>query len=493
MSGWSEPFRIRYESLCIRMGMEQKKLFGTDGVRGVANAWPMTGEMAMAIGRTIAHVLQTKPELHGKTSLPVGIRGLESKGKNRRAKIVIGKDTRLSGYMLEQAFASGVLSMGADVILIGPLSTPGVAYITHSIRADAGIMISASHNAYEDNGIKIFSSDGFKLPDSLEEEIEKIVKNNTLSEATRPTGDLVGKAFRLDDVHYRYVVFLKSRFADDLDLIGVKIAIDCANGAAYKTAPLVFEELGAEVIKIGVSPNGLNINKDCGALHPKLISESVKKNHAHIGIALDGDGDRCILTDENGEVVDGDQIIGLCAIEMKRAGKLDHNTIVTTPMSNIGLDQSLAEHGISMVRAKVGDRHVVEMMRKNGYKLGGEQSGHIIFLDSATTGDGILAALKVLEVMKRTGKPLSELKRQIKLYPQVLENVRVREQKPVDTLPAVKKMIEDAEKKLGTKGRVFVRYSGTEPLIRVMVEGEDESMIRTIATEIAALFKKEIG
>lgn len=473
--------------------MEQKKLFGTDGVRGVANEWPMTGEMAMAIGRTIAHVLQTKPELHGKTSLPVGIRGLEGKTTDRRAKIVIGKDTRLSGYMLEQAIASGVLSMGADVILIGPLSTPGVAYITHSIRADAGIMISASHNPYADNGIKIFSADGFKLPDSLEEEIEKLVLAGNITEKVRPTGDLVGKAFRLDDVHYRYVVFLKSRFADDLDLIGVKVAIDCANGAAYKTAPLVFEELGAEVIKIGVSPNGLNINQDCGALHPKQIAESVKKHRAHIGIALDGDGDRCILTDENGEVVDGDQIIGLCAIEMKRSGKLDHDTIVTTPMSNIGLEMSLKEHGITMVRAKVGDRHVVEMMRKNGYKLGGEQSGHIIFLDSATTGDGILAALKVLEVMKRTGKPLSELKRQVRLFPQVLENIRVRERKSVESLPSVQKKIEAAEKKLGTKGRVFVRYSGTEPLIRVMIEGEDDALIRELATDIAKELKKEIG
>jgi phosphoglucosamine mutase len=472
---------------------EQRKLFGTDGVRGVANAWPMTGEMAMAIGRTIAHVLQTRPELHGKTSLPAGIRGLESKGATRRAKIVIGKDTRLSGYMLEQAMAAGILSMGADVILIGPLSTPGVAYITHSIRADAGIMISASHNPYPDNGIKIFSADGFKLPDSLEEEIERLVFSNGLENVARPTGDLLGKAFRLDDVHYRYVVFLKSRFADDLDLIGVKVAIDCANGAAYKTAPLVFEELGAEVVKTGVSPNGLNINKNCGALHPAALAETVKKHGAHIGISLDGDGDRCILTDENGEVVDGDQIIGLCAIEMKRAGKLEHDTVVTTPMSNVGLEMSLKQHGITMLRAKVGDRHVVEMMRKNGYKLGGEQSGHIIFIDSATTGDGILAALKVLEVMKRTGKPLSELKRQIHLFPQVLENIKVRERKPVESIPGAQKKIEAAEKALGDKGRVFVRYSGTEPLIRVMVEGENDAEIRKIASGIADELRKAIG
>lgn len=473
--------------------MDQKKLFGTDGVRGTANVWPMTSEMAMAVGRTIAHVLQTHPELHGKTSLPVGVRGLEAETSNRRAKIVIGKDTRLSGYMLEQALASGVLSMGADVILIGPLSTPGVAYITHSIRADAGIMISASHNAYEDNGIKIFSADGFKLPDALEEEIERIVLGHELAEIPRPTGDLVGKAFRLDDVHYRYVVALKASFADDLDLIGVKVAIDCANGAAYKTAPLVFEELGAEVIKTGISPNGLNINEECGALHPAKIAQTVKESGAQIGISLDGDGDRCILADENGEVVDGDQIIGLCAIEMHRAGKLKHATIVTTPMSNIGLELSLKEHGITMVRAKVGDRHVVEMMRKNGYTLGGEQSGHIIFLNSATTGDGILAALKVLEVMRRTGKPLSELKKQIRLFPQVLENVRVRERKAVETLPTVHAKIIEAEKRLAGKGRVFVRYSGTEPLIRVMVEGEDHPLIVELASGICAELRKEIG
>jgi phosphoglucosamine mutase len=472
---------------------ERKKLFGTDGVRGTANVWPMTGEMAMAIGKTVAHVLQTKPELHGKTSLPVGIRGLEASQSTRRAKIVIGKDTRLSGYMLEQALASGVLSMGADVILIGPLSTPGVAYITHSIRADAGIMISASHNSYEDNGIKIFSADGFKLPDSLEEEIERIVSEGSLANASRPTGDLVGKAFRLEDVHYRYVVFLKSSFADDLDLIGMKVAIDCANGAAYKTAPLVFEELGAEVVKTGISPNGLNINQDCGALHPSRIAETVKASGAQIGISLDGDGDRCILADEKGEVVDGDQIIGLCAIEMHRAGKLDHATIVTTPMSNIGLELSLKEHGISMMRAKVGDRHVVEMMRSQGYKLGGEQSGHIVFLNSATTGDGILAALKVLEVMKRTGKPLSELKKQIRLFPQVLENIRVRERRPIEDVPGAVEAIANAEKRLAGKGRVFVRYSGTEPLLRIMVEGEDHPLISELAQSIAQVFEKEVG
>ena len=468
------------------------KLFGTDGVRGLANQYPMTGEVAMALGRAVSHVLQTTPELHGKTSYPVSLKPLESNQNVRRAKIVVGKDTRLSGYMLEQALASGICSMGADVILIGPLSTPGVAYITHSIRADAGIMISASHNPYHDNGIKIFSSDGFKLPDELEARIEELVsKPENLK--TRPTGDLVGKAFRLEDVHYRYVVFLKSLFPRDLDLIGVKIALDCANGAAYKTAPLVFEELGAQVFKTGVSPNGLNINQHCGALHPENIAFNVMKYRADIGISLDGDGDRCILSDENGEIVDGDQIIGLCALQMQSEGNLPGNTIVTTPMSNVGLEESLKNAGITMIRAKVGDRHVVETLRKNGYRFGGEQSGHIIDLEATTTGDGIVAALKVLEIMKRTGKSLSELKRKIKLFPQVREDVRIKKRESLDTLVSVQKAIREAEDALQGKGRVFVRLSGTEPVARVMLEGEDEALIKEHSKLIAGEILKHLG
>lgn len=468
------------------------KLFGTDGIRGLANDGAMTPEIAMALGRAVAHVLQTHPELHGKTTLPVGLKPLESQNPTRRARIVIGKDTRLSGYMLEQAIASGVLSMGADVFLIGPLSTPGVAYITRSVRADAGIMISASHNPYADNGIKIFSADGFKLPDHLEASIEEILLSNKVPEK-RPTGDLVGKAFRIDDVHYRYVEFLKSLFSKDLDLIGMRIAIDCANGAAYKAAPLVFEELGAEVLKTGVSPSGLNINHHCGALHPENIAFNVMKYRADIGISLDGDGDRCILSDEKGEVVDGDQIIGLCAIELKRQGKLDHDTVVTTPMSNVGLETTLKENGIKMIRAAVGDRHVVEAMRKGGFKLGGEQSGHIIFLDSATTGDGIVAALKILEIIRRTGKPLSELKKIVTLFPQVREDVRVSEKKPFDEMPKVKAAIQTAEAALKGRGRVFVRYSGTESLARVMIEGESMDTIRKLARDIAQEISNYIG
>lgn len=460
-----------------------KKLFGTDGVRGLANQYPMTGEMAMALGRALAYVLQNNPKMHGKTTKPGGIRPLEGGSEKRRVKIVLGKDTRLSGYMIEQAFASGVCSMGVDIYLIGPLSTPGVAYITHSIRADAGVMISASHNLFQDNGIKIFSSNGFKLPDSLEEEIEKLVHEDGMK-LIRPTGDLVGKAFRLDDVHYRYIVFLKNLFPKELDLIGFRVALDCANGAAYKTAPLVFEELGAEVVKMGVTPNGLNINKNCGALYPKQISELVSELRADIGIALDGDADRCILTDENGEVVDGDQIIGLCAIELKKEGKLKNNAVVTTPMSNVGLERALKEHGIKMLRAPVGDRHVVELMKKEDIILGGEQSGHIIFLDSSTTGDGILAALKILEIMKRTGKKLSELKKQIPLMPQTREDLTIQKRLPLESMSRVMNEIKKAEKKLGTKGRVFVRFSGTEPLVRVLVEGENETEIKEIAIRI---------
>lgn len=468
------------------------RLFGTDGIRGLANQYPMTGEVAMAVGRAVAYVLQEQSDLQSKTTLPVGLKPLESRKPVRRAKIVVGKDTRLSGYMLEQALASGICSMGADCILIGPLPTPGVAFVTQSMRADAGIMISASHNAYHDNGIKIFNANGYKFPDELELEVERLVLSNEISEI-RPTGDTVGKAFRIDDVHGRYIVFLKSLFAKEFDLQGMRIALDCANGAPYKVAPLVFEELGAEVIRKGVSPNGLNINDKCGALYPDTVASATMEYRADIGISLDGDGDRCILCDENGEVVDGDQIIGLCAIEMSRAGELNKKTVVTTPMSNIGLELSLREHDISMIRAKVGDRYVVEEMRKEGYNLGGEQSGHVIFLDNSTTGDGIVAALKVLEMMKRTGKPLSELKKAIRLFPQVLENIRVSRKEPFESLKEVSQAIDEAKTALQNKGRVFVRYSGTEPLARVMIEGEDLLMIQGLSEKIASSIQRSLG
>lgn len=468
------------------------RLFGTDGIRGLANEFPMNGEVAMAVGRAVAHVLRNHPSTATISSYPVGLKPLESNRPVRRARIVVGKDTRLSGYMIEMALASGICSMGADVILIGPLPTPGVAFVTQSMRADAGIMISASHNAYHDNGIKIFSADGYKLPDEVEIEIERMVNTKEI-DRIRPTGDLVGKAFRIDDVHGRYLVFLKSLFPKDLDLMGMRIALDCANGAAYKVAPLVFEELGAQVIKRGVNPNGLNINDHCGALYPESVCGATVEYRADIGIALDGDGDRCILSDENGEIVDGDQIIGLCAMQLAKEGRLNKNTVVTTPMSNMGLEIALKSQGISMVRAKVGDRYVVDEMRKNKYALGGEQSGHIIFLDQSTTGDGIVAALKILEVMRRTGKKLSELKREVKLYPQVREDVKIAKREPLENLPTVQKAITDAEEALRGKGRVFVRFSGTEPLARVMVEGEEHMHIQRLAKGIAQAIQSSLG
>lgn len=469
-----------------------KKLFGTDGIRGVANVQPMTGETAMAVGRAVAYVLQKQGNSWIKSSLPIGLKPLEGRQAVRRAKIVLGKDTRLSGYMLEMAIASGICSMGADVILIGPLPTPGVAFVTQSMRADAGIMLSASHNPYSDNGIKIFSADGFKFPDSMEEEIERLVQTREMDRFL-PTEDRVGKAYRIDEVHGRYNVFLKSLFPKDLDLLGMRVVLDTANGAAYKVAPLVFEELGAEVIRKGNTPNGININDLCGALHPASVGAATVEFRADLGIALDGDGDRCILADENGEIVDGDQMIGLCALQMAKEGTLRGNTVVTTPMTNAGLELTLKEHGISMVRAQVGDRYVVETMRKHSFNFGGEQSGHLIFLDHATTGDGIVAALKVLEAMRRTGKTLSQLKREIRLFPQAREDVRVTRREPFEKIASIKKAIEKAETDLSGKGRVFVRYSGTEPLARVLVEGEDRSRITAHAREIAGCIRAELS
>ncbi|HUP56249.1 MAG TPA: phosphoglucosamine mutase, partial [Bdellovibrionota bacterium] len=390
------------------------------------------------------------------------------------------------------ALVSGICSMGADAFIIGPLPTQGVAFVTQSMRADAGIMISASHNPYYDNGIKIFSADGYKLPDEMENEIERLAFSKEL-ERYRPTADLVGKAQRIDDVLGRYLVFLKNLFPKDQDLQGLRMVLDCANGASYKVAPLVFEELGAEVLKRGVSPNGLNINDKCGALHPENMASAVIEYRADVGISLDGDGDRCILADENGEVVDGDQIIGLCALQMHADGLLKGNTVVTTPMSNVGLEISLKEAGISMVRAQVGDRYVVDAMRKNGYSLGGEQSGHIVFLDQSTTGDGIIAALRVLEAMKKTGKPLSQLKKQVKLFPQVRNDVRVSRKEPFESHEEVAKAIATAKSALAEKGRVFVRYSGTEPLARVMVEGEDAQQIQALSNSIALSIQRALG
>ncbi len=468
------------------------RLFGTDGIRGLANEYPMTGEVAMRVGQALGRVLHENPELCSKGSVGVGLKSVNSNKKIRRAKVVVGKDTRLANYMIENAIVSGLCAMGVDVSVIGPLPTPGVAFVTRSMRADAGVMISASHNPYHDTGIKIFCADGHKLPLGIEERIEDLVLSKKI-EKYLPTGDRIGKAKRIDDAIGRYIVFIKALFPKDLDLQGMKIVIDCANGAAYRVAPLAFEELGAEVKKIGVDPDGLNINRASGALHPQKMAEIVLQSKSNIGIALDGDGDRCILSDENGEIVDGDQIIGLCALQMNREKKLRGKTVVTTPMSNIGLELTLKEHGIAMKRAEVGDRYVVEMMRKEGFNLGGEQSGHVVFLDQSTTGDGIVVGLKVLEVMQRTGLALSELKKQIRLFPQTLENVKVSRKDPLDQYPDILAEIKKAEKILKDRGRVFVRYSGTEPLARVMVEGENLEQVHSITRSIANSIQKELG
>jgi phosphoglucosamine mutase len=371
--------------------------------------------------------------------------------------------------------------------------TPGVAFVAKNMRADAGVMISASHNPFHDNGIKIFGADGFKAPDAIEEMIEELILNPAKMDSVTPRGADIGRAHRIDEAHGRYIVFLKSTFPNEYDLTGFKLALDCAHGAGYKAAPMAFTELGAEVIATGVSPNGININDQVGALHPESLARLTVESKAHLGIALDGDADRLILSDELGNVIDGDIVIGLCALELKRQGKLNKNTIVTTPMSNIGLENTLKSNGITMLRSKVGDRYVVEMMRAQGLNLGGEQSGHIVFLDSSTTGDGSLAALKVLEIMKNTGKPLSELKKQIMLYPQTLLNLKVKERKPLEELLTYQQAYQTCEASLKGKGRIFVRYSGTEALLRILVEGEDAEQIRSIANTLKEAILKDIG
>jgi phosphoglucosamine mutase len=446
------------------------KLFGTDGIRGVANIHPMTTELAMQLGRGVAYIF---------------------KGPKKRHRIVIGKDTRLSGYMIENALVAGICSMGVDVLLVGPLPTPGIAFITSSMRADAGIVISASHNPFQDNGIKIFSGDGFKLPDQLEDKIEELIQSDKI-DSLRPTAAEVGKAFRVDDAVGRYVVYLKNTFPKALALDGMKIVLDCAHGAAYRVAPAVFEELGAEVVGLGIEPDGENINSQCGSLYPKVVMQKVKEKGADIGISLDGDADRAIFSDELGNMVDGDRIMAICADDLRKAKRLKRNTLVATVMSNLGLDLAMKERGIKVLHTKVGDRYVVEEMARGGYNLGGEQSGHLIFLDYNTTGDGVLSALQVLAVMKREGKKLSELAKIMNPFPQVLLNVRVRQKKEVDQIPEAVSLIEKIQKKLSDRGRILVRPSGTESLIRVMVEGENEKEISAYAAEIAECIRKRM-
>ncbi len=454
-----------------------RRLFGTDGVRGVANVYPMTAELALQLGRALAHVVRSGPHRH---------------------RIVIGKDTRLSGYMLEQAIASGICSMGVDVMLTGPLPTPGIAFITESMRADAGVVISASHNPYQDNGIKFFSRDGFKLPDQIELRIEQLVLDGAGAGSAdfhglRPTANRIGKAKRVDDAIGRYVVFLKSLFPRDLTLDGVTVVVDCAHGAAYQVAPAVLEELGARVVAINVAPDGKNINHRCGAVHPEGMARAITRHKAHLGLALDGDADRVILADERGRVVDGDAIMALVGRALLASRQLAKRTVVATVMSNMGLEAALEPMGGKVLRTAVGDRAVVEAMRRHGYNFGGEQSGHLIFLDHVTTGDGVAAALNVLAVMKREGKPLSELAACFRPFPQVLVNVPVREKRPLTGLPGVAAAVVAAEKALGREGRVLVRPSGTENKLRVLVEGPDRKRIQAHADRIAAEIRRALG
>ncbi len=442
-----------------------RKLFGTDGVRGVANIYPMTIEIAMQIGRAMAYTV---------------------KNQARRHRIVIGKDTRVSCYMIENALAAGICSMGVDVLLVGPLPTPGIAFITTSMRADAGVVISASHNPFQDNGIKLFSHDGFKLPDEVELSMEDLIFSQKM-EPLRPVAEEVGKAARIEDAKGRYIVFLKNTFPKSYTLDDFHIVLDCANGATYGVAPYVFEELGAKVTALSVNPDGKNINHQCGALHPELMAAKVKELGADIGLALDGDGDRLIVADEHGVIVDGDHIMAICAQELLKQRKLNRKTLVATIMSNMGLQVAMEKMGGVMVRTGVGDRYVVECMRKEGYSFGGEQSGHLIFLDHITTGDGILAALQLLAIMKKRNKPLSELAGIMESFPQVLKNVRTSRRMEVHEIPGLIDAIAKREATLAREGRILVRPSGTEPVIRVMVEGQDKGVIDEIAGDLCDL------
>ena len=448
-----------------------RRLFGTDGIRGVANVDPMTAEIALGLGRAVAHVFRRS---------------------RRRHKILIGKDTRLSGYMLEQAMASGICSMGVDVLLVGPLPTPGIAFLTRNLRADAGVVISGSHNPFQDNGIKFFAATGFKLPDDVELEIERLLSDNSIAQL-RPTATEIGKAFRVDDAVGRYNVFVKNTFPRHLTLDGLRVAVDCANGSAYRVAPEVLSELGASVVPLAVDPDGENINRDSGALHPEVLARTVVESRCHLGIALDGDADRAILVDETGSVVDGDEVLTMAAAEMLKQGTLAKKTVVATVMSNLGLDLAIEALGGRTVRTAVGDRYVVEEMLRGRYNLGGEQSGHVLFLDQTTTGDGLITALFVLALVVERGRTLSELRRVMQRTPQVLLNVRVSEKREIAELPLVRQAIRAAESALERRGRVLVRYSGTETLARVMIEGENTDQIRRLAEDIVSAFQSEIG
>lgn len=457
---------------------ESRKLFGTDGVRGIANVEPVTAETALKLGRAAAHVFtRLNPREH-----PAGT----------RPKIVLGKDTRLSGYMLENALVAGITSLGVDVLVIGPLPTPGVAYITRSLRADAGIVLSASHNPYADNGIKFFRHDGYKLDDQIEQQIEQLVFTREI-DSIRPTAGKIGRATRIDDALGRYVEFAKASFPRGLSLEKMRIAVDVANGAAYKSTPCILRELGADISVAHNAPNGTNINEQCGSTHPEEIRRFVREMGAEVGITHDGDADRVLLCDENGDLVDGDEILAIASVDLLRAKKLRDDTLVATVMSNFGLDEALAAHGGKVIRTKVGDRYVLEEMVSRNLNVGGEQSGHMIFRDFTTTGDGIISALQILRILKETGKPLSELKACLKKYPQAQRNLRVKRKPPLEELPGVMQLVGETERQLSGKGRVLLRYSGTEPKIRLLIEGRELDQIDRQADRIADAIENAIG
>ena len=455
-----------------------QKIFGTDGVRGTANVEPVTAETALKLGRAAAHVFKN---LAGET---------HARGRH---KIVIGKDTRLSGYMLENAISSGILSMGVDVLFIGPLPTPGVAYVTRSLRADAGIVITASHNPYADNGIKFFRADGYKLDDPIENRIEQLVFSGEI-ETIRPTAEAIGKAVRIDDALGRYIEFAKASFPRGLTLEGMRIVVDCGHGAAYKSTPCVLRELGAEVIVFGNQPDGTNINRDCGSMHPEFVCRKVREWRADLGIAHDGDADRVLLCDETGALTDGDDIMAITGLDLMARGALAKNTLVATVMSNAGLEAALRKAGGTVLRTQVGDKNVIDEMLKGGYNLGGEQSGHLIFGEHSTTGDGLVAALQILSIMKTRGQPLSRLRQCWKQYPQVVTSLKVREKTPFDQLNGVLDLVAEAEAALSAEGgRVLLRYSGTEPKARLLLEGSDLAVLDHWSKRISEILQRQVG
>jgi phosphoglucosamine mutase len=448
------------------------RMFGTDGVRGIANVHPITAEMALEIGRATAYVCK--------------------KHKTRRHSIAIAKDTRVSGYMLESALTAGICSMGVDVLLMGPMTTPGLAFLTKSMRADAGMVISASHNPYQDNGIKIFSRNGFKLPDAEEDEIEELITSGRIKDI-RPTADDIGKAYRIDDASGRYIVFCKNSFPEEVSLEGMKIVIDCANGATYRLAPKIFSELGANVTSIHCDPNGININDHCGSQHTENLRAKILETGADIGLAFDGDGDRLIAVDEKGKEMSGDQILVICAKMYKELGLLKNNLVIATVMSNFGFFAALKQLGIQEGVSKVGDRYVLEMMQQKDAIIGGEESGHVIFLNHQTTGDGIITALQLLCAVRRSNQPLSELAKLMTLSPQKIINVNVKDKPPLEGITELQEAIKTAESELKDKGRVLIRYSGTQSMCRVMVEGPTEDMTGRLARTLADVVQKCIG